>query len=103
MYFHGSWTQWYGFESNITVIAKVCDRESRRDSWFEKYKIQTDPKFFSMLRQYKNFFFLALVGHFATSEQHCCLSINRERTSFTFCCSFCCRVCGQPYQTMSTG
>ena len=56
---HGTWTQWYlgrvthatstevgskvptchlnryGFESNITMIAKVCDRESRRDSWFE--------------------------------------------------------------------
>ena len=23
------------FKSNITIIAKVCDRESRRDSWFE--------------------------------------------------------------------
>ena len=28
MYYHGSWT-------NITMIVKVCDRESRRDSWFE--------------------------------------------------------------------
>ena len=26
---------WYIFKSNITMIAKVCDRESRRDSWFE--------------------------------------------------------------------
>ena len=26
---------WYGVKSNITVIAKVCDPESRRDSWFE--------------------------------------------------------------------
>ena len=23
------------FKSNITMIAKVCDREIRRDSWFE--------------------------------------------------------------------
>ena len=28
MYYHGSWT-------NITMIVKVCDRKSRRDSWFE--------------------------------------------------------------------
>ena len=26
---------WCIFKSNITVIAKVCDRESRRDTWFE--------------------------------------------------------------------
>ena len=26
---------WYGVKSNITMIAKVCDPESRRDSWFE--------------------------------------------------------------------
>ena len=26
---------WCIFKSNITMIAKVCDRESRRDSWFE--------------------------------------------------------------------
>ena len=25
----------YGVISNITMIAQVCDRESRRDSWFE--------------------------------------------------------------------
>ena len=24
-----------GVKSNITMIAKVCDHESRRDSWFE--------------------------------------------------------------------
>ena len=28
MYYHGSLT-------NITMIVKLCDRESRRDSWFE--------------------------------------------------------------------
>ena len=28
MYYHESWT-------NITMIVKVCDHESRRDSWFE--------------------------------------------------------------------
>ena len=26
---------WCIFKSNITMIAKVCDRESRRDSWFK--------------------------------------------------------------------
>ena len=26
---------WCIFKSNITMIAKVCDCESRRDSWFE--------------------------------------------------------------------
>ena len=26
---------WCIFKSNITMIAKVCDRKSRRDSWFE--------------------------------------------------------------------
>ena len=26
---------WCIFRSNITMIAKVCDHESRRDSWFE--------------------------------------------------------------------
>ena len=26
---------WCIFKSNITMIAKVCDRESRRDSWIE--------------------------------------------------------------------
>ena len=26
---------WYGVKSDITMIAKVCDRESRRDPWFE--------------------------------------------------------------------
>ena len=26
---------WCIFKSNITIIAKVCARESRRDSWFE--------------------------------------------------------------------
>ena len=26
---------WCIFKSNITMIAKVCDRESRRDLWFE--------------------------------------------------------------------
>ena len=25
----------YGVKSNITMIAKECDRESRRNSWFE--------------------------------------------------------------------
>ena len=29
----------YGVKSNITMIAKVCDRKSRRDSWFEKYLV----------------------------------------------------------------
>ena len=28
MYYHGSWT-------NITMIVKVCDRESRQDLWFD--------------------------------------------------------------------
>ena len=28
LYYHGSWT-------NIAMIVKVCDRESRRDWWFE--------------------------------------------------------------------
>ena len=27
----------YGVKSNITMIAQVCDRESRRDSWFENH------------------------------------------------------------------
>ena len=34
---------WCIFTSNITMIAKVCDRESRRDTWFENrlvFKIQ---------------------------------------------------------------
>ena len=26
---------WCIFKSNITMIAKVCDRESRRNLWFE--------------------------------------------------------------------
>ena len=26
---------WCFFKSNITMVAKVCDRESRRDMWFE--------------------------------------------------------------------
>ena len=26
---------WCIFKSNITMIARVCDRESRRDTWFE--------------------------------------------------------------------
>ena len=26
---------WCIFKSNITMIAKVCDHESRRDTWFE--------------------------------------------------------------------
>ena len=26
---------WCIFKSNITMIAKVCDRKSRRDTWFE--------------------------------------------------------------------
>ena len=28
------------FKSNVTMIAKVCDRESRRDSWFENRLVQ---------------------------------------------------------------
>ena len=28
MYYHGSW-------ASITMIVKICDPESRRDSWFE--------------------------------------------------------------------
>ena len=30
---------WCIFKSNITMIAKVCDRESRRDSWFENHLV----------------------------------------------------------------
>ena len=26
---------WYGIKSDITMFAKVCDRESRQDLWFE--------------------------------------------------------------------
>ena len=32
--FHGTWT-------NITMIAKVCDRESRQDLWFENFLVVT--------------------------------------------------------------
>ena len=32
MYYHGSLT-------NITIIAKVCDRESMQDSWFENHLV----------------------------------------------------------------
>ena len=31
------------FKSNITMISKVCDRESRRDSWFEN-RLVDHPK-----------------------------------------------------------
>ena len=32
---------WCFFKSNITIIAKVCDRESRRDTWFENRLVNT--------------------------------------------------------------
>ena len=32
---------WCIFKSNITMIAKVCARESRRDSWFENRLVCT--------------------------------------------------------------
>ena len=32
---------WCIFKSNITMIAKVCDRESRRDTWFENRLVFT--------------------------------------------------------------
>ena len=35
MYYHGSLT-------NITMIAKVCVRESRPDSWFENRLVYID-------------------------------------------------------------
>ena len=31
---------WCIFKSNITMIAKVCDRESRRDTWFENRLVE---------------------------------------------------------------
>ena len=37
---------WCIFKSNITMIAKVCDRESRRDSWFENHLVKIMLSFF---------------------------------------------------------
>ena len=36
---------WCSFQSNITMIAKVCDRESRRDSWFENRLVRMKERF----------------------------------------------------------
>ena len=44
MYYHGSWT-------NITMIVKVCDRESRRGSWFENRLVSSN----CYLGNYKNY------------------------------------------------
>ena len=38
---------WCIFKSNITMIAKVCDRESRRDSWFENRLVSNFARFCS--------------------------------------------------------
>ena len=47
---------WCIFKSNITMIAKVCDRESRQDSWFENRLV-----FFF-------FFFFFNLGSFVSDE-----------------------------------
>ena len=36
---------WCIFKSNITMIAKVCDRERRRDSWFENRLVSKKSSF----------------------------------------------------------
>ena len=36
---------WCIFKSNITMIAKVCDRESRWDSWFENRLVEKEIAF----------------------------------------------------------
>ena len=46
---------WCIFKSNITTIAKVCDRESRRDTWFENRLV-----FLTDLLIIKYFFIIAL-------------------------------------------
>ena len=40
---------WCIFKSNITMIAKVCDRESRRDSWFENRLVLCEKAIKKML------------------------------------------------------
>ena len=37
---------WCIFKSNITMIAKVCDRESRRDTWFENRLVWYEITYF---------------------------------------------------------
>ena len=87
MYFHGTWTHWslgnvthvtstdldskviqgsmnfgsmfwYEVKSDITMITKVCERESRWDSWFENRLV--------FLVQF--FFFYGLGLNFVSSE-----------------------------------
>ena len=41
----------YGVKSNITMIAKVCDSKSRRDSWFENHLVFQTLRFFCIFRE----------------------------------------------------
>ena len=51
-------TLWCTFKSNITSIAKVCDRESRRDSWFEnRLVLKKTSDFFSDSRVFRGVIF----------------------------------------------
>ena len=48
---------WCIFKSNITMIAKVCARESRRDLWFENRLVLQGIKIFFFLFLIKILFF----------------------------------------------
>ena len=61
---------WCIFKSNITMIAKVCDRESRRDTWFENRLVNN-----VFLFSFFSFLFILIVwvkvaGGTAHSLQH---------------------------------
>ena len=50
---------WCIFKSNITMIAKVCDRESRRDSWFENRLVEETVQKLSVN-----------IGNYITQDSH---------------------------------
>ena len=64
---------WCIFKSNITVIAKVCDRESRRDLWFENHLVL--PWYYNFMKSY----FVWIVLKFL-----CCWKISCEIFNFHF-------------------
>ena len=74
---------WCIFKSNITMIAKVCDRESRWDSWFENRLVQHFINFWGFCYHKKAHVFLLTHGKFYSSKVFWLEGINENMTSYS--------------------
>ena len=74
---------WCIFKSNITMIAKVCDRESRRDTWFENRLVEILLHVFKFIQHMSPNYMLMISDYFTIHVPACTLRSSCDSNRLT--------------------